>query len=64
MSFSSWSEFLHMGGYAFYVWSAYGLTLVVLGGALLAPWLRHRQLRRDLARRERRAPRPTSGTGN
>jgi heme exporter protein D len=24
------SEFLSQGGYAFYVWSAYGLTLVLL----------------------------------
>ena len=23
-------EFLHMGGYAFYVWSSYGIALVVL----------------------------------
>jgi len=23
-------EFLHMGGYALYVWSSYGLTLLVL----------------------------------
>lgn len=26
------TEFLHMGGYAPYIWPAYGLTLVVLGG--------------------------------
>lgn len=24
------SEFFHMGGYGYYVWSAYGLSLVVL----------------------------------
>ena len=24
------TEFLHMGGYAVYVWSAYGITLLVL----------------------------------
>lgn len=53
MSFSNWSDFLHMGGYAFYVWTAYGLTLVVLSMAVLAPWRRHRRLRRELARRER-----------
>ena len=57
MSFSSWSEFFHMGGYAFYVWTAYGLTLAVLGGAVLAPLWRHRRLRRELARRERREQR-------
>lgn len=57
MSFANWSEFLHMGGYAFYVWTAYGLTLVVLAGIVLAALRRHRQLRRSLARRERRARR-------
>lgn len=57
MSFSSWSEFWQMGGYAVYVWISYGLTLVVLGGLLLAIVLRHRQLRRDMARRDRRRQR-------
>ena len=54
MSFSSWQEFLQMGGYGFYVWAAYGLTLLVLGGAVLAPLLRHRQLLRARARQARR----------
>jgi len=26
----SWSEFFHMGGYAFYVWGSYLLTFVVI----------------------------------
>lgn len=26
----NWSEFFHMGGYAFYVWSAWGITTLVL----------------------------------
>ena len=45
------AEFLHMGGYAFYVWSAYGLTALVLLANALAPWWRRRQWRR--ARRAR-----------
>lgn len=57
MYFSNWQEFLHMGGYAFYVWVSYGLTLVVLGAVLIAPWLRHRRLQQELARRERREQR-------
>ncbi|MCU1265141.1 MAG: Heme exporter protein (CcmD) [Acidobacteria bacterium] len=32
----SWSEFFHMGGYAFYVWGSYGIALVVIGGEVLA----------------------------
>lgn len=28
----TWSEFFSMGGYAFYVWGAYLVTLIVMGG--------------------------------
>jgi len=45
----SWSEFLSMGGYGFYVWGSYAVTLVALGGEVLL--LRQRkkvlQARRD-----------------
>lgn len=40
------SEFLHMGGYAIYVWSSYGLTTIVLLGLLV---LSLRQRKRALA---------------
>jgi len=30
MSQASFFEFLHMGGYAEYVWSAYGLAMMVM----------------------------------
>ncbi|HYQ91045.1 MAG TPA: heme exporter protein CcmD [Candidatus Competibacteraceae bacterium] len=42
-----------MDGYAFYVWTAYCLTVVVLTGAVLAPLLRYRRLEREVARRAR-----------
>ena len=51
-------EFLHMGGYAFYVWTSYGLAAVVLVANLLIPMLNARKQRRDLIgklRREGRA---------
>ena len=50
----NFSEFLAMGGYAIYVWSAYGLTLVVLGWNALAPGRRERALERQLAARPER----------
>lgn len=53
MSFSSWSEFFYMGGYALYVWLAYGVTLAVLSVLVLAPLWRYRRLRQDIARRRR-----------
>ena len=39
------AEFLAMGGYAFFVWSAYGLVAVVLIGNAAVPWWRHRRFR-------------------
>lgn len=58
MSFDSLGEFMSMGRHGVYVWSAYGLCMVVLiinvAGPLLA-WRRH--LRQE-ARRLRREARP------
>ena len=41
------SDFLHMGGYAAYVWTAYGITLVVI---VLNAWLAVGGHARSLAR--------------
>jgi heme exporter protein D len=43
------SEFLNMGGYAFYVWGSYGAGALVFGWNLLAPALRRREVLRRLA---------------
>jgi heme exporter protein D len=51
------SEFFHMGGYAFYVWTSYGIALVVLVLNVLAPMRTRRRLLTDIARRARRARR-------
>jgi heme exporter protein D len=45
----SWPDFFAMGGYALYVWGAYGLALVVLALNVLLPWRRHKAVRRHLA---------------
>jgi|HubBroStandDraft_5_1064220.scaffolds.fasta_scaffold118385_2 heme exporter protein D len=42
----SWGEFLNMGGYAMYVWPAYGIAALVL---LVNAVLPGRRLRRQLA---------------
>ena len=45
----TFQEFLHMGGYALYVWTSYGLSLgLLLALPLLAAW-RQRKLLRQLA---------------
>ena len=48
-----WHAFLAMGGYAVYVWPAYGLTLAILIANAVAPHRRERQLYRQIARRAR-----------
>jgi len=51
------NDFLHMGGYATYVWSSYGIALVVLLANLFAPILARRKLLTQLALRDKRARR-------
>ena len=51
-------EFLHMGGYGFYVWSAYGVALIVLVANVLVPLMRARELRVRLARQARMERQP------
>ncbi len=42
-------EFFHMGGYAFYVWSAYGLCFIVLVLNIIIPVHREKEIIRSLA---------------
>jgi heme exporter protein D len=53
------TEFLHMGGYAFYVWTSYGIAFLVLLANILAPARQHRKLLSEIARKLRRARRET-----
>ena len=43
------SDFLNMGGYAAYVWPAYGAAAAVLGGLLAGSLSRLRRVERRLA---------------
>ncbi len=53
MQWNSVGEFLAMGGYALYVWPAFGLAAAVLGGLWLDTGARLRAAERDLAAAER-----------
>ncbi len=53
----NWSEFFYMDGYAFYVWTSYGLAFIVMLANFLSPWLNGRKQRRELAGRLRRRSR-------
>lgn len=57
------NELLYMGGYAAYVWSAYGLAAAVLIGMIAHSLLWHRRLLKDLRRRSARSRIATSAKG-
>ena len=48
------SEFFHMGGYAAYVWSAYGISLVVLIMNIILPIRREKALLHNLRKKMQR----------
>jgi heme exporter protein D len=43
------AAFLAMGGYALYVWPAYGAAVAALGGLALLSWRRYRASEKALA---------------
>jgi len=51
IQFSSFSEFIDMGGYAFNVWSVYALFAVFLVVNIMLPLRRHKQILRQQNRR-------------
>jgi len=53
----SLQTFLAMGGYAFYVWTAYGVTFAVLLINILLPVIQRKQLLRQLTIRQKRGQR-------
>ena len=46
-------EFFAMGGYAFYVWPAYGLTLIVLVANIIIPVVQRKQFFRQTLKKKR-----------
>ena len=49
MNWSSLSEFLNMGGYGFYVWGSYLVTLICIAGELVLVFNRKRTLLKHLS---------------
>ncbi|NKB36078.1 MAG: heme exporter protein CcmD [Gammaproteobacteria bacterium] len=51
------NEFVHMGGYASYVWSAFGLSVVILMAGFYLPMQKEKsilqKIRKNLERMER-----------
>jgi heme exporter protein D len=49
----NWSAFFSMGGYAFYVWGSYLVSLVAIGGEVVLLWRRSQSLKQaDMSFRE------------
>jgi heme exporter protein D len=51
IQFSSWAEFIDMGGYGFNVWSVYGLFVILVVVNLILPWRKKQKIVRQLKRR-------------
>lgn len=46
MAFHHWSTFIHMGGYAGYVWSAYGVVVLLAFAVAVVCRIRFRRIAR------------------
>tara|TARA_A100001391_G_scaffold134582_1_gene93367 strand:+ start:18015 stop:18230 length:216 start_codon:yes stop_codon:yes gene_type:complete len=60
MYFDSFADFLAMGDHGFYVWSAYGISALLIIGNMLLAWRQQGRVRAELARRARREARDAS----
>ncbi|AJQ53912.1 TPA: heme exporter protein CcmD [Aeromonas hydrophila] len=57
MHFASFSDFLAMGGYAFYIWLSFGLTLLCLVGIVISTRMKTRALLGELRNKQAREAR-------
>ncbi|MDD1783239.1 heme exporter protein CcmD [Enterovibrio sp. ZSDZ35] len=48
MHFSSFSEFLAMGGYSSYVWGAFGITLIAMLWLVVSAYVTRRKLFQEI----------------
>jgi heme exporter protein D len=54
MQFTSFADFLNMGGYGFYVWLSYGVSTLLIVYLLFASVSRHKALLQQIAQRQKR----------
>lgn len=40
----NWSDFFHMGGYATYVWTSYGLALLLVVANIVSPIIERKRV--------------------
>jgi len=46
----NWADFFHMGGYAFHVWTSWGLTCLVVFTLIIGPKFTNAKLRKEIKR--------------
>lgn len=54
MQFNSFSDFINMGGYGFYVWLSFGAGALILTVLLLSSKAGHQQIISQIAKRKQR----------
>ncbi len=54
MAFKNWHDFLSMGHHGFYVWSAYGIFLIIALWNIVLPRRQYRLWLQEQAQRHRR----------
>ena len=57
----NWSEFFHMGGYAFFVWTSYALTLIVVVANIVSPMMQRKKVIKQVKRAIKREKLNQSG---
>ncbi len=57
MKFDSWSAFWAMGGYGFYVWLSFGVTILALVGLVISTRAARKSLLRAVKQKQARAAR-------
>lgn len=54
MAFDNFADFLAMGRHGAFVWSAYGISLIIIAANIIAPIQRKRALINDIKRKIKR----------
>ncbi|MCJ8298261.1 MAG: heme exporter protein CcmD [Pseudomonadales bacterium] len=54
MQFSTWIEFIEMGGHGLYVWLSFAIAIGVISINVLQPWMSQKKLIESLQRKFQR----------
>ncbi|MEW9797673.1 heme exporter protein CcmD [Alteromonas sp. CYL-A6] len=57
MQFESFEAFLHMGGYGFYVWLSFGITLIAMVAISVQSHRHHARLLKNIVKEKARQAR-------